>query len=102
VAEPVVAKEYVEDLGEQDSNGLFDYAYRYWLYRFDLDGRTYRARVYTDEPEEASVMGMDGTRHPEHDDDLRAIGEYLRREAGVRTILTLGAGGGFEPALTLD
>jgi hypothetical protein len=47
-------------------------------------------------------MGMDGTRHPEHDDDLRAIGEYLRHEAGVRTILTLGSGGGFEPALTLD
>jgi len=102
VADSVVTREYVEDLGEQDAEGFYDYAYRFWLYRFDLDGRRYRARIYTDDPEEANVMDTDGTRHPEYDADLRAIAEYLRREAGVRTILTLGASGGFEPALSLE
>ena len=102
MAEPVVTKQYFEDLGEQDDEGLYDYAYRYWAYWFDLDGRHYRARIYTDTPDEADVMGLDGTRHSQHDDDLQTIGAYLRREAGVRTILTLGAGGGFEPALRFD
>jgi hypothetical protein len=99
VTEPIVSKEYFEDLGEQDDQGLYDFEYRYWVYRFELDGRTYRARIYTDTPDEADVLGLDGTRHPEYDEDLRTIGAYLRREAGVRTILTLGPSGGFEPAL---
>jgi hypothetical protein len=97
VAEPVVTKEYFEDLGEQDDEGYYDYAYRYWVYSFDLDGRHYRARIYTDTPDEADVMGTDGTRHPEHEDDLRVISAYLRSEVGVRTVLTLGGSGGFEP-----
>ena len=98
MAEPVVTKEYFEDLGERDDEGYYDYAYRYWVYWFDLDGRHYRARIYTDMPDEADVMGTDETRHPEHDDDLRVIRAYLRDEVGVRTMLTLGASGGFEPA----
>jgi hypothetical protein len=65
--------------------------------RFDLDGRHYRARIYTDTPDEADVMGTDGTRHPQHEEDLRVIDAYLRNEVGVRTVLTLGGSGGFEP-----
>ena len=102
MAKPVVTKEYVEDLGERDEDGVYDYAYRYWNYHIDLDGRTYRARIYLDEPDEANVMHVDGRRRAEYDDDLRTIGAYLHREAGVRTVLTLAASGGFEPVLTLD
>ena len=48
-------------------------------------------------------MEMDGTRHPEYEDDLGAIAEYLHREAGVKTILTLGGpSGGFQPTLTFN
>ena len=94
-----MTKEYCEDLGERDSEGYYDYAYCYWVYWFDLDGRNYRARIYTDTPEEADVMEMDATRHSQWADDLRVIGEYLRGDAGVRTILTLGSSGGFEPTL---
>lgn len=98
---PIVKKEYREDLGEQDDEGYYDYEYRYWVYSFDLDGRNYRARIYTDLPKEADVMGLDGTRHPEHEEDLRVIGAYLRDEAGIRTILTLGGrSGGFQPTLS--
>ena len=102
MTEPLVTKEYCEDLGERDDEGYYDYAYRYWVYSFSLDGRNYRARIYTDTPGEADVMGTDETRHRQYEEDLRVIGTYLRGEAGIRTILTLGASGGFEPALTLE
>jgi hypothetical protein len=47
-------------------------------------------------------MGADGTHHPQYEDDLRAIGTYLHREAAVSTILTLGRSGTFEPTLEFD
>jgi hypothetical protein len=102
VVEPVVTKEYCEDLGTKDRDGYYDYAYRYWVYWFDVDGRKYRARVYTDSPEEADVMDIDGSRPRQYDDDLRTIAEYMRREAGVKTILALGASGGFEPIIRFE
>ena len=46
-------------------------------------GVTFRARIYTDRPREANVIGLDGTRHSEHEADLRIIGTYLRDEAGI-------------------
>jgi len=74
---------------------------RYWRYAFEVDGRSYGARVWDDTPDEADVLEGARTRLPEYEDDLRAIGEYLHREAGVRTILTLGGRvGGFQPTLT--
>lgn len=79
--ELIVTKEYREDIVDNDGN--FDEEYRYWDYSFDLDGRNYRARIYTDRPREANVFGLDGTRHPEHEEDLRIIGTYLRDEAGI-------------------
>ncbi len=33
--EPVVRKEYHEDLGTKDEEGYYDFAYRYWIYWFD-------------------------------------------------------------------
>jgi hypothetical protein len=100
VGAPIVKKEYHEDLGEQDDEGYYDYEYRYWVYLFDLEGRNYRARIYTHSPREADIMGLDGTRHPQYEEDLRVMGDYLRDEAGIRTILTLrGRRGGFEPTL---
>jgi hypothetical protein len=47
-------------------------------------------------------MDVDGTRHPEDNDDLQTIAAYLQREADVGTILTIGPSGSFEPTLTLD
>src|SRR4051794_4365539 len=102
VADPIVTKEYREDLGEQDDQGYYDDAFRYWAYFFDLDGRNDTAGIYTDTPEKANVMGAGGTRHPQYEDDLRAIGTYLYREAAVSTILTLDRSGAFEPTLEFD
>jgi hypothetical protein len=64
------------------------------IYRFDLDGRTYHARVYVDGPDEAGVLESGMTRPPQYDDDLRAIGAYLHAGAGVRRMLTLSPSGG--------
>ena len=50
MAEPLVSKEYREDLGTKDADGFYDYAYCYWEYTFDFGGRRYRARIYTDSP----------------------------------------------------
>ena len=100
MAEPLVTKEYFEDLGTKDSDGYYDYAYRYWVYWFDLDGRKYRARVYTDSPEEADVMDIDSSRPRQFDADVQVIAEYMHRVAGVKIILALGPGGGFEPFIT--
>ena len=102
MTELTVAREYLEDLGEQDDEGYYEYEYRYWIYRFSLDGRNYRARIYTHSPEEADVLGTDGTRHAQYEEDLRMIAAFLRREAGVRTILTVGASGAFEPTLQFN
>ena len=102
VADPIVTKEYVEDLGERDADGRYDYAYRFWIYRFELDGRTYQARVYVDDPDEANVLESGMSRLPQYEDDLRAIGAYLNADAGVRTTLTLSPSGGFEPALAFE
>jgi hypothetical protein len=37
----VVSKEYLEDLGERDDDGYYDYAYSYWAYSFDFGDREY-------------------------------------------------------------
>jgi hypothetical protein len=102
VGEPVVTKQYFEDLGTLGDDGYYDFAYRYWVYWFDVDGRHYRARVYTDSPEETDVMDTDGSRPREYAQDLRVIADYMHREAGVRTVLTLEGSGGFEPTITFD
>jgi hypothetical protein len=102
MARPVVTKEYREDLGTKDADGFYEYEYRYWVYWFDLDGRRYRARIYTDTADDADVMELDGGRRTDFEDDVRTIGEYLRQEAGVRTISTLGPSGGFEPLIRIE
>ena len=102
MADLIVSKEYREDLGERDEHGYYDFEYRYWWYTIEIDRRNYVARIYTDTPAEASVMDVDGTRHPEYNDDLQTIAAYLQRQADVGTILTIGPSGSFEPTLTLD
>jgi hypothetical protein len=99
MGEPVVTKEYLEDVGERDADGFYNYEYRYWVYSFDIDGRKYGARVYTTSPDEADVMDLDSSRPREYEDDLGVVAEYMRREAGVKTILALGTSGGFEPVI---
>jgi len=100
VSDPIVSKEYREDLGERDADGFYDYEYRYWNYWFDFGDRRYRARIYTDSDDEASVMEMDGGRHERYEDDIRTIAAHLRSDPGVRGILTLGPSGGFETKLS--
>ena len=73
MAAPVVTKEYREDLGIRNEDGYYEYAYRYWVYWFDLDGRRYRARVYTDSPDEADVMHL-GLRSAQYEQDVQTIG----------------------------
>jgi hypothetical protein len=99
---PVVTKEYREDLGTKDADGLYDYEYRYWIYWFELDGRRYRARIYTNSADEADVMHLDGGRRSEYEDDLRTIGEYLHQEAGVQSISIIGPSGGFETLIRFE
>ena len=49
------SKEYHEDIGGQDENGFFDYAYRYFIYHFYLPNKTrIVARRYTDAIEECA------------------------------------------------
>jgi hypothetical protein len=64
MADPVVVKEYQEDLGEKAADGSYDYEYRYWVYWIVLDGRRYRARIYTDTAHDADVMHLDGPHPP--------------------------------------
>ena len=35
---------------------------RYWGYSFEIDGRHYGARIWDHAPDEADVLGEDGTR----------------------------------------
>jgi hypothetical protein len=101
MAEPLVTKEYREDLGTKDADGFYDYAYCYWEYTFAFGGRRYRARIYADSPEDACVIYLDGGRPAEYDDDLEKIGECLRQD-GIRTISAVGPTGGFEPVISFD
>src|SRR4051794_36779555 len=55
-------KEERGDLGERDAGGHYHYADRYWVYWFDFDGRRYRARLYTDDETDASVMNIGSGR----------------------------------------
>jgi hypothetical protein len=100
--DPVVTKEYREDLGERNAEGSYDYEYRYWIYWFDFDGRRYRARIHTDDPSNASVMEIGSGRTAACGEDLRVIASYLRDDAGIRTVSTLSSTGGFEPVITFD
>ena len=42
------------DASEPDENGFYDYHYEYDIYEFSRDGRTYFARDYVDEPDQAA------------------------------------------------
>jgi len=54
------SKEYHEDIGEEDENGLFDYVYQYVSYCFHLpDKTTIRARVYTDASDKCTFYFFD-------------------------------------------
>ena len=102
MAEPLVTKEFREDLGTKDPDGLYDYAYRYWEYTFDFGGRRYRARIYVETADDAGVICLDAGRPPEHDDDMQTIAEYLHEDANVQSISAVGPSGAFEPVITFE
>ena len=85
MAEPKVTKEYKKDFVEPDAEG-YDEVYRYWEYTFDFGERLYRARIYTDEPEIAYVIGLGGTEtrwsEAATDPFLRAIADQLKADVG--------------------
>jgi hypothetical protein len=65
----------------------------------ELGDRRYRARIYTDEPGVAAVIGLGDTetRWSEAPTDpyLRAIPAYLEADVGSMEIRTLGRTGGY-------
>jgi hypothetical protein len=93
-----VTKRYFEDLDEPDEHGMRDWAYRYWVYSFDFDSKSYAFRRYTDDFEEASCA--DPPRRADlYDDRLFAAAvKYLIEEEGVERVTALsGPSGGYEP-----
>ena len=49
----------------------------YWLYTFELSGRTYSVRRYTDEPERAAILDIIRRSDEGALADARAIARYL-------------------------
>jgi hypothetical protein len=50
-------KEYHEDLGTKDKQGVYDYAYRYYIYWFTLPNKQkIKVRRYTDTPDHSSIF----------------------------------------------
>jgi hypothetical protein len=82
VRAPKVTKEYKEELGGRDAAGFYDYAYRYWEYIFEFGDRSYRVRLYTDEPDVAYVTGPTRWTEALRDPYLRAIARHLGADAG--------------------
>jgi hypothetical protein len=86
----VVEKVYREDVDEGGA-----YAYRYWDYDLEVDGRRFGVRVYRDEPERAYVAIAPRPVDPEQHSDLRAIAGFFR-EARAE-LYAVGHSGGYEP-----
>jgi hypothetical protein len=99
VAEPRVTKEFCEEPAEP---GVVDFDYSHWVYWFDFGDRKYRARIYLDEPGEASVMHLTHPKPPQYDDDLRVVAAHLREDAGIRSVSTLDSAGGFVPTIVFE
>jgi hypothetical protein len=78
--QPTVTKKYFEDIiGDPEEP---EEEYRYWDYRFTFErGRTYRARIYTDTPDEANVFRLDikSPLFPVDDPSERAYLRVIRR-----------------------
>jgi hypothetical protein len=102
---PKVSKEYKDDRGERVAEGFYDYTYTYWEYSFDFGDRRYRARIYTDEPQIAAVVGLGATetRWSEAPTDpyLRAIADHLESDVGRVEISILGPSGGYDSVMFL-
>jgi hypothetical protein len=93
-----VTKKYFEDLGEQDAEGFYEYAYRYWVYEFDFGDSRYAARRYRDTAEEASFLTPSYTEKLYEDSEFAAAVRYLVEEEGVERIDVLGGPSGtYEP-----
>jgi hypothetical protein len=99
---PVVTKKYCEDVAEPDADGVLDFEYRYWAYWFDFGDRRYRARIYVDQPDDASVMLLTRPKPPQYEDDLRIIAAHLRADAAIHTVSTLHPVGGFVPVIVFE
>ncbi|WP_439892075.1 hypothetical protein ACS7SF_05675 [Ralstonia sp. 25C] len=53
-----VEKEHFIDCSDPDADGMYDYYYEYDVYEFQDGGMSYVVRCYTDEPLQASFMGV--------------------------------------------
>lgn len=47
------------DASDTDADGLHDWYYEYDVYRFSRGGRSFVARVYTDEPEKTAFLSCE-------------------------------------------
>jgi hypothetical protein len=52
----VTSKERFDDVGPQDSDGYYEYAYHGYNYVIGVDERTFLVRTYDDEPGVATVI----------------------------------------------
>ncbi len=93
-----VSKEYVEERGERDADGLYDWAYRYNALTFDFGDRRYSGRIYRDTPNQAHIDGPLRRTDVRSRQDLDAIERYLlQEEDGLTVVLVPSLTGGYEP-----
>jgi hypothetical protein len=91
------AKKYYEDLGTQNEEGLYDYAYRYFIYEFFLpDNDTIAFRQYTDTSNDYSMcISLDGLMEKSDDaskekvDSILAIISFMRLQFGIENFYFL-------------
>jgi hypothetical protein len=60
--------------------------YEYWMYRFDVDGRIYDVRRYTDFPTEAHFLSTIRNADEQALLDAASIARYLVDHEGVSTV----------------
>jgi len=60
--------------------------YEYWLYEFQVEGREYAVRRYTDEPDQATILSNVGNADEQALADAADIARYLIDQEGVATV----------------
>lgn len=104
-----IVKEWFEDASEQDENGLYDYYYAGFNYKFNFQDDEYLFRQYHGDLNNAyftdsrlphfPLLG----RSPYDDFSFLLAAKYLFEEAGVKTISMLDpVVGGYKPVITLE
>lgn len=79
----IVNKERFDDVGPQDSDGYYEYAYRGFNYTLVADGHTFLVRAYDDEPGVATVIDPTNARtRPE----ARMLVQFITETLGCTSV----------------